>query len=81
MKKCNLCSKVFLLDIQVPFDNFARLSITHIAADSITRPNEETSSNVYTCMSVNYSLIKKDFQSYVEMCDKTFHFVSACYTH
>ena len=28
------------------------------------------SSNVYTCMSVNHSLIKKDFQTYVEMCGK-----------
>ena len=33
MKECNLCSKVFLLDIQVPFDNCARLPITHTAAD------------------------------------------------
>ena len=37
---------------------------------SIIRPNEETSSEVYTCMLINYSLIKKDFQTDVEMCDK-----------
>ena len=33
LKKFNLCSKVFLLDIQVPFDNCAHLPIKHTAAD------------------------------------------------
>ena len=32
------------------------------------------SSNVHKCMPVNYSLIKKDFQTYVEMFDKAILF-------
>ena len=43
---------------------------TYSCLRSIIRLKEETSSEAYTSMSVNYSLIKKDFQTYVEICDK-----------
>ena len=62
---------MFHLDIQVPLDNCARLPITLTTAGvELFTQNEETSSNVYTCMPFNYSFTKKDYQTYVEMCDK-----------
>ena len=67
LEEMQSCSKVFLLDIQVPFDNCARLPITHTAANGTLFAQIRS---VYTCMSVNYSLTQKDFQTYVEMCDK-----------
>ena len=82
MKKCNLCSKVFLLDIQVPFDNCARLPITHAAADValFSQMRRRLAMFIHVCQLIIH-LLRKISKLTLKCVAKTFYFVSACYTH
>ena len=74
--KCNFYSKVFLLDIQVPFDNCARLPITHTTADValFAQKRRRLAMFIHVCQ---FKISKLTLKCLT----KTFYFVSACYTH
>ena len=76
MKNCNICSKVFLLDIQVPFDNCARLPITHTGADValFAKMRRRLAMFIHVRQLIIHLLRK------ISIYVKTFYFVSACYT-
>ena len=74
--------KVFLLDIQVLFDNCARLLITHTAADValFAQMRGRLAMLIHFCQLIIHLLRKISILT-LKCVTKTFYFVSASYTH
>ena len=75
--------KVFLLDIQIPVGNSARLPIKYTAADValFAQMKGRLAMLIHVCQLLIIHLLRKISTLTLKCITKTFYFVSACYTN